>query len=367
MDLLLRQGPMTKGDMRVATGMSQPSVLELFERLQADHLIESAGAVTGRRGPSALAFRVNPKRAAVAVARIDLRQVAAGVADMAGELGGVVTASPPVGGELPADRVLETVRRALVASESPVRPTLLVVAATGVVDPGTGDIGYVSQHPEWRGSLRTRLEEELGMPVHLENQVNLLGLAELEASDADERDFVLFALSPLGGAAAIIIDGRLWRGNFGAAGEIAYLPTGASSVALGPANTVHSGLATLMESHPWPDGAPLPVALVEPVSRIAASLCAVVDPGRIVLAGPYGRRGGAELADLIGSQLRQSWPMPVRVETTRVSGDAVLKGAAVAGLNLLRESLWGPVTGLTRPPAKKTRRTRPVAASHGKR
>lgn len=68
LDLLLERGQMTRSDMRAVTGMSQPSTLELFDRLLADDLIETAGSVSGRRGPQALTYRINPRRALVAVA-----------------------------------------------------------------------------------------------------------------------------------------------------------------------------------------------------------------------------------------------------------------------------------------------------------
>jgi predicted NBD/HSP70 family sugar kinase len=347
MDLLLRHGPMTKGEMRTRTGMSQPSILQLFDRLQADDLIEPAGAVTGRRGPQAQLFRVNPTRARVAVVRVDLRETVAAVADMTGALTAVVSAPAPAESGGPADQVLDTFRRSLASAGLTVRDvSRLVVAATGVVDPLTGDLGYVLGHPKWRGALKAPLEAELGLPIHVENQVNLLGLAEVEADQATD-DVVVLSLGPAGGAAAVVIDGKLRRGTFGAAGEVAYLPTGAEPVALGAANSVTGGLATLMREVPWPEGSPIPAGLIEPVARIAASLCAVVDPSRIVLSGPYGRRGGSQFASLVEASLRRTWPMPVAVVPTAVSGDAALLGAALAGLTVLRDRLWGPVTGLT--------------------
>ncbi len=351
MDLLLRRGPMTKGDMRAETGMSQPSVLQLFDRLLADGLIEPAGAVTGRRGPQAHAFRVNPGRATVAVARVSLTETAAGIADMTGQLTNLTTAAPPPDGEGPARQVLDTVRQTIAeAGLATHEISRLVVAATGVIDPRSGDVEYVVRHPEWRGALRQRLEAELGIPVHLENQVNLLGLAELDESPAD--DFALLSLSQVGGGAAVVINGRLWRGAYGAAGEVAYQPVGADAVVLGPENSVYGGLATLMQEHPWPEGEPMPLALVEPIARVVGSICTVIDPSHVVLAGAIGRRGGHELAMLVEQFLRRTWPMPVAVRPTVVTGDAVLKGAASAGLSFVRDALWGPVTGLTRLPVE---------------
>lgn len=351
MDLLVERGAMTRADMRAATGMSQPSTLELFDRLMTEDLIEEAGAVSGRRGPQARLYRVNARRAAVAVVRVDQRETVAAVADLAGSLHQATVARAPRSGQGPAHELADCIRRALRGADRDLSAVHGVVVGTpGVIDPSTADVAYIDGLPAWRGAVRAEVEEALGIPVRLENQVKLLGLAELRATgpSAPGTDFVLVSLGPAGMAAALVLAGVLRRGAHGAAGEIAYLPLGSGAVRLESGNRARGGLLDVMAQGRWSSltsWADLPVdAIVQAISAI----CAVVDPGQVVLAGPWGREGGPTLARTVQDALADHWPMPVTVVPTAVAGDAVLKGAAASGLERLRDELWGPTTTLTR-------------------
>lgn len=348
LDLLLTNGVMTRSGMRAALGMSQPSTLELFDRLLAHDLIEESGTLAGRRGPSATAYRVNTRKAMVVVARVGPLETIAAVADLSGELVSTSVGKAPEPGTNPAGLVAKTVRKAIEAGgvdDDTVQ--LAVVASAGVVDPETGDVSYVEGHPEWRGALRMNIEAELGMPVVLENQVKLLGHAELAAShNHGPKDFVVVSIGPAGIAAAVVLDGQLWRGANGAAGEIAYLPSGTSFPTLGPDNTVAGGLREELRAL-QAGGSADHTQLVETLSIGLGAICSVTDPSCVYLAGPWGREGGAALADAVNASLRSRWPMDVEVLPSQVSGDAVLKGAARAGLDRVLLDLWGPQTRLT--------------------
>ncbi len=346
LDLLLERGQMTRSDMRAVTGMSQPSTLELFDRLLADDLIETAGSVSGRRGPQALTYRINPRRALVAVARVDSRETVAATSDLGGRLVGPSVAEPARPELSAAERVNAVIRGALSASGLDLSAIHSVALATpGVIHPSSGDVTYIADHPEW-ASLRVDLEAELGVGVYLENRVKLLGLAELR--HRQERDFVLVSIGPAGIASAVILDGRLLRGANGAAGEIAYLPVGAEPVRLEAGNHASGGLFDLMARSGWAErGAPSD-DLVEAIGQALGAVCAVVDPAMIVTAGPWGLLGGAPLAEALERHLRRSWPMPIRVAPTAVTGDAILEGATVAAIERAHNDLWGPQTALTR-------------------
>lgn len=346
LDLLAAREEMTRSEMRTALGMSQPSILELFDRLLQDGLIEEAGQVEGRRGPRAQVYRINPRRAFVVVARVARQEIVASVSNLLGEF--VSTSSSPApttGSESLHSDVATTVEAAIVQADiDRTQVRLAVVATPGVVDPETGDVGYVAHRPEWRGALRTNLERDLGIPVHLENQVKLLGLAELEARRAES--FALVSIGPAGLATAVVLDGTLWRGAHGAAGEIAYMPTGSELPVLGPDNSATGNLGELISRLAVEQPLRLE-SMVHPIAYAIAAICTVVDPGEIILAGPTGQAGGDPLAEAIEHALAAVWPVPVPVTPTRVSGDAVLKGAARAGLDRLLPELWGPQTGLT--------------------
>lgn len=347
LDLFRAHGEMTRSGMRSALGMSQPSILELFERLLKDELIEEAGWAEGKRGPKAQTYRLNTRRSFVAVARVAKQEIVASVADLAGDFVSTARAAAPAEDSDTLHAQVAATIEAAIADGGLDRSSigLAVVATPGVVDPVTGDVGYVAHRPAWRGALRANLQDDLGMPVHLENQVKLLALAELESRHAES--FALVSVGPAGIAAALVLDGELWRGANGAAGEIAYLPIGAELPVLGPGNSASGTLGELITQLTEEDPARVD-ALVTPIAHAVAAVCAVADPGEVILAGPVGRGGGTALAQAVERSLHSAWPVQLPVTSTTVPGDAVLKGAARAGLDRLLAEVWGPQTGLTK-------------------
>ena len=68
--------------------------------------------------------------------------------------------------------------------------------------------------------IRAELSERLGVPVTIENDVNLAAVAEAEAmDDLGGLDFVAISVGT-GIGAGLVMDGKLYRGGHGAAGEL---------------------------------------------------------------------------------------------------------------------------------------------------
>jgi len=163
--------------------------------------------------------------------------------------------------------------------------------------------------------LRTLLADRLGVPVVVENDVNAAALGAVALSG--KEDLVYLSIGT-GLAAGLVLDGRLRRGNHGAAGEIGHLPVDPSGAPCqcgqrGCLETVASGSALAAA---WPSGdVPPAQALfaaaaagdpkaVEVRDRFASgvadavrALSLAVDPQTVVLGG-----GVAHL----GEQLRLS-------------------------------------------------------------
>lgn len=102
------------------------------------------------------------------------------------------------------------------------------LAAVGVGVPGTVDpaTGRVSQIPNVRGldglELPRALEQMLGVPVVVENDLAAAATAELAAFPTAQTIAVIAAGTGIG--LGLAHNGELIRGATGAAGEIAYLP-----------------------------------------------------------------------------------------------------------------------------------------------
>ncbi len=84
LELLVSHGPLTRTQIGELTGLSKPTASQLLGRLAAAGLVRTTGNVTGRPGPSAQLYEVNPAAAYVAALSVDPAGVTAVVADIAG-------------------------------------------------------------------------------------------------------------------------------------------------------------------------------------------------------------------------------------------------------------------------------------------
>ncbi|NUR90644.1 MAG: ROK family transcriptional regulator, partial [Nonomuraea sp.] len=215
LDLLLERGPLTAPQLRELTGLSRPTVSDLIERLRAGGLIEVTGeSGEDRRGPNARLYGIVTERAYVA--GVDIRHTAlyVRVADIAGQVVGEVTVAIPAGwtskavatrikrGPLhapeerspsPEGRALsELIAGAVAAAAAGHALDTVVVGAPGLVDPATGDLLGYNDVPGWYPGLLQDVRQALGVPVVLENNVNLAAIAERRTGAAAGRDdFVL--------------------------------------------------------------------------------------------------------------------------------------------------------------------------------
>ncbi|HEY0217032.1 MAG TPA: ROK family protein [Cellulomonas sp.] len=141
------------------------------------------------------------------------------------------------------------------------------IGLPGVVHPGSGRVEHaVNLGIEAGVPLADAVSAALGVPVRLENDLNVAALGAAHLLDEPAPDLAFLALGT-GLAAGLVLDGRLRRGSHGAAGEIGHLvhvrdglpcPCGQR----GCLEQYASGSA-IGAAWPTTDGRPAPVALFE--------------------------------------------------------------------------------------------------------
>lgn len=125
----------------------------------------------------------------------------------------------PTGG---VDAVLDAVE-AVVRRLDP-EPTAVGIGTPGVVEPGTGRVLLA---PNLSGfdrpvEVRRLLEDRLGCPVSVGNDVNVAALGEVRAGAGVGHDDVLAVWLGTGLGAGLVLDGRLRVGPHGLAGELGH-------------------------------------------------------------------------------------------------------------------------------------------------
>ncbi|NLF00600.1 MAG: ROK family protein [Anaerolineales bacterium] len=103
------------------------------------------------------------------------------------------------------------------------------VAAIGIGSPGPLDIiaGTVESPPNLPGwdhiPLRQRVEEALGVPAVLENDANAAVLGEHRFGAGRGVDHMVYVTASTGIGGGLILDGKLYHGASGVAGEIGHM------------------------------------------------------------------------------------------------------------------------------------------------
>lgn len=147
-------------------------------------------------------------------------KMAAGIVTGDGELLARATRPTPRGPDP------EEVLAALLDAVAEVRTSDVGVCGVGSGGPMAGGGESVSplNIPGWRGfPLRARLAQELGLPVHVDNDAKALALAEGWRGAARGMSSYIAMVVSTGVGGGIVLDGRLLDGDDGNAGHIGHV------------------------------------------------------------------------------------------------------------------------------------------------
>ena len=324
--LLRRVGPMTRAELGGRMGTSRATVSTTIAQLKADGLVdERAGAASyGSRGrpPTLLALT---QRAGVA-AGVDLGRTHARV--VLAHLGHEVLAEEAVtleeeGSAEQAFGAVEGLVDRVIAAARVTRRELVGVGM-GLPAPldALGHLTSTTIPPDWaRADPVAVLGERLGVPVMVDNDANLGALAEARWGAGRRFSNLFYVKASTGIGAGLVLDGQLFRGSSGTAGEIGHVTVdddglvcrcgsrGCLEVRAGGhalvAEVAHSGsavgsLSELIASARRGDPACQRV-LSDAGESLGVALAAVlniVNPDRVVLGGELGSAGELVLASL---------------------------------------------------------------------
>ncbi|CAM5525669.1 ROK family transcriptional regulator [Leifsonia shinshuensis] len=355
--LLLEHGVLTRTRIGELSGLSKPTAAQMVSRLETAGLIHVVGEVSAGRGPNAAGYAVRTDRMLGVAVDIDATSLRSTIVDAAGAEHPI--AVTPLAARTPeADLRLAIDAACSAASVDPERVRAVCVGVQGALDPRTDELTYIETLPGWpKRGIRHRLEDALGIAVHIDNDVNLAAIAE--RTDGAGRDTAGFALLWMGDGLGLAVDqaGAVHRGASGGAGEIGYLPIPRAAAELDPAAADLQDLiggpavAELAAAHGLTgdlqgDEAAREALVAELAARVAVGVVpvlALLDPELVVLGGPTGAACGPRLAELVAAELRDAWGERA-VVATGVPTHPVLRGAREHLLGEVREALFDEVS-----------------------
>ena len=264
--------------------------------------------------------------------------------------------------------------------------TALAGAGVGVPGPVDFNRGLPMSPPimpGWDGyPVRDTLARELGCPVVLDNDVNVMALGEQHAGVARQAQDFLFVKIGTGIGCGIVANGRLYRGVDGCAGDIGHIrveefgPTcacgntgcleafaGGAALARDATAAARAGrspaLAARLAANGVVTAADIAGAVAEGdaqavqlirdsgrrVGQVLAGLVSFFNPGLIVVGGRVTGLGHALLAEIRGVTYRRSLPLAtghLPIVLSELGDQAGVIGAA----RLVSEAVYTPIGGV---------------------
>lgn len=319
---LKRHGHLTQVELAGSTGLSPATVSNIVKELAASGVLNTA--VTSRSGRRATEVTLARQLGLVAGLHFSSRHLRVAISDVGRTI--VVENHVPLALDHRHDRELD--RAALLLSDmlESVNASFDDLLAVGMAVPVPIDSrnGMVATPGLLRGwenvpiaeSLRTRIE----VPVFVDNEANLGGLAEVRFGAARGADVAAYIEVGHSISAGLLIDGALFRGVTGKAGQIGHVTIDENGPICrcggrGCLDTLASGPALLELFRDDPGMQRMSDLLVmaeagdasarrviadagRHIGTAAASLCNLFDPQLLVLGGELSQAGETLLAPL---------------------------------------------------------------------
>jgi len=385
-------GTTSRAQLARSTGLSKPTVSAALANLEQAGLVRRTGeTLQGRgRGRAAVLYEPDPTAAYVVGLDIGRQWIRAAVAGLDGQ--------PVARRDAPneATSAAATVHSAVLLARSVAEGAGVawsevvhaVVGGPGVIDPRTHRVHYASNLPDWEQSgLFERLRDELGTGLDMLNDADLAALGEYASGAGQGCPLFAYLWVGTGVGAGFVIDGKVFHGARGAAGEIGYLPFfplpvegegtgekgrierrdgGGGQDSTGDDAPIRRGLledavagdgvvrlaralgmkgaASAKEVFDAArDGDEVARRVVEhEAARLAhavAALAAVLDPELVVLGGGIGRNTDVLLGPLRVA-LKRLTPLHPRVAAAKLGDDAVLLGALATAAETARKRVF---------------------------
>ena len=253
----------TRVELSSITGISQPTVNLLIKQLLKERTVVSVGTIQAARGRKAEVFALNNKRYLIASLIVTESEFQYAISDM--NLNREISATFPRNPDSTFSEQLCSIIRLMLEQNKYVRA--ISVGVPGAVSEA-GQVFAIPQIPEWeRVNLKNLIERKFGLPVLLVNNINAIAVGYAGSVQIGVQDMVYLHVENNGIGAGIIINGRLYPGFTGFAGEIGYMQV----------ETGKKAEDMLADTDPTQR-----TALLE---AIAANIICVLNPEKLVIGG----------------------------------------------------------------------------------
>ena len=226
LECLRTGGPMSRASLSAATGLNRSTVSSLISDLLDDTLVREIGLERSERGRPGMLLELNPDGGCAVGVEIGVDFISVVLTDFVAQVlwRQRVSSDPKDGQEAILQRAEAIVQAALeIGKGRELRPLGIGVGVPGLVDIRRGSLMF-APNLRWRDvPIRDLWIERFGLSVFVENEANAAALGEYYFGGAREVQNLIYLSAGVGLGGGIIIQGKLFRGSSGYAGEIGHM------------------------------------------------------------------------------------------------------------------------------------------------
>lgn len=333
-ELRRRRAPVSRSELAARLGVARATLSDALTELDSLGLISGDAVSQSSGGRPPQTFSLNPNAGFVGVLDVGGSRSRVGIADLSGTVLDDSLMVVPV--DSGPEAIMEWARSELHRMFSEHLPakgrrqrphTTVVAGLPGPVDFTSGTVVSPPIMRTWQGfDVREYLTRSFDAPVIIDNDVNLIALAEQRLSHPDSSVLLVIKLGT-GVGGGLVINGTVLRGARGAAGDIGHTQSARAHGSL--CRCGHIGCVEAVAGG-W--------ALVQELQERGLAVTSVTDVARLVRDGdPIASAHVRAAAKVVGQAVAQAVSL-LNPDTVVIAGEML--GAGDQVLSAIRESVY---------------------------
>lgn len=225
--LIHNQSPLSRAQLAAITGLNKSTVSSLIDELISFGLVHETGSNTGGTGRPATLLEINPHAGTIIGVELGVDFVSVAVTDI---LGNIIwrrreDTNPADNQDKVINQTLQIVKDAMSAGKRKSQKFL----GLGLSTPGTVDVNkgllIFAPNLHWHNVPFAKIfSEYTKLKVFVENDANAAAIAEHLFGTARQCQDFIFVFAGVGIGGGLFLNGKLYRGKNGFAGEIGHSP-----------------------------------------------------------------------------------------------------------------------------------------------
>ncbi|WP_172371734.1 ROK family transcriptional regulator [Sporosarcina jiandibaonis] len=223
--LIREEGKISRSEISEKMNMPQPTVTRIIEDLLSNNILKESGLGLSSGGRRPILLEFNSKSSYSIGIELGRSAVKIGLTDLNGNF--LSFRMKESEGEKEVDRLVGFLKEGLrqILNETQIQRSEILGVGVGLPGPLNEENELISPpnfYNQIKIPLRKMLEEGLGFPVIIDNDANAAALAEKWFGKGMHDNSFVYILADVGIGSALILNGEIYRGLNGEAGEIGH-------------------------------------------------------------------------------------------------------------------------------------------------